>query len=66
MKLRITFYFFVISSFISFNSFSQEWVEMMKNPNVNFYETQTAFEAYWEGKIIEKGKGHKVFKRWEN
>lgn len=52
--------------FISNSSFSQQWVEMMKNPDANFYDTQAAFEAYWAGKTIQKGKGYKAFKRWEN
>jgi PKD repeat protein len=47
-------------------SFSQLWVEMMLDPNTNFYETQQAFTEYWEGKTIEKGKGFKQFKRWEH
>ncbi len=51
---------------ISNSSFSQQWVEMMKNPNANFYETQAAFESYWAGKTIQKGKGYKAFKRWEH
>ncbi|MFM7466625.1 MAG: hypothetical protein ACKO2O_01840, partial [Crocinitomicaceae bacterium] len=59
-KIYVVFWITISMLTISTSSFSQEWVEMMKNPNVNFYETQTAFEAYWEGKIIEKGKGHKV------
>ncbi len=47
-------------------SFSQLWVEMMLDPNANFYETQEVFNEYWEGKTIEKGKGYKQFKRWEH
>lgn len=47
-------------------SFGQLWVEMMHDPNANFYETQQAFNEYWEGKTIEKGKGYKQFKRWEH
>jgi hypothetical protein len=39
---------------------------MMQDPNVNFYETQRAFNNFWENKDIEKGKGWKQFKRWEN
>jgi PKD repeat protein len=38
---------------------------MMRDPNANFYEIQDAFNTYWEGKTIEKGKGYKAFKRWE-
>lgn len=42
-----------------------EWTDGMKNPEANFYETQHAFNNYWEGKTIGKGKGWKQFKRWE-
>jgi PKD repeat protein len=44
---------------------STNWVDMMQDPTVNFYDVQSAFYAYWEGKTIEKGKGYKQFKRWE-
>lgn len=50
---------------MGFSSYSQDYVQMMRNPNVNFYEVQQAFNTYWEGKKIEKGKGYKAFKRWE-
>jgi len=46
--------------------YSQSWVESMQDPNINFYDTQKEFEDYWEDKTIEKGKGWKQFKRWEN
>ena len=46
--------------------FSQQWVEDMLNPNNNFYDIQKEFNDYWENKTIEKGKGWKQFKRWEN
>ena len=46
--------------------YSQNWIDMMQNPNINFYDTKKEFEAYWENKNIEKGKGWKQFKRWEN
>jgi PKD repeat protein len=60
--------FSLLLVFFSLNifSFAQEWVEMMKNPNANFYEIQAAFENYWAGKTIQKGKGYKAFKRWEH
>ncbi|MCT4663689.1 MAG: T9SS type A sorting domain-containing protein [Flavobacteriales bacterium] len=41
------------------------WIEMMSNPEANFYETQKAFKLYWEGREITKGCGYKPFKRWE-
>ena len=55
--------------FFSILSFSQndstDWVRMMQDPSANFYDVQKAFNAYWNGKAIEKGKGYKQFKRWE-
>jgi PKD repeat protein len=46
--------------------FAQTWIDKMQNPNENFYDTQKDFEDYWENRNIEKGKGWKQFKRWEN
>ncbi len=37
----------------------------MLDPTANFYDVQTAFNNYWAGKTIEKGKGYKAFRRWE-
>ncbi len=51
---------------ISFNLHAQSWQEMIKDPSNNFFEIQDAFNAEWEGKEYEKGKGWKQFKRWEN
>jgi len=45
---------------------AQNWIDKMQDPNENFYEVQEEFNAYWENKTIEKGKGWKQFKRWEN
>lgn len=42
------------------------WIKMMQDPNANFYETQKAFNKYWEGREITKGCGWKPFKRWES
>jgi hypothetical protein len=41
------------------------WVTMMQDPKSNFYEVQKAFNLYWQGKEIQKGKGYKQFRRWE-
>jgi len=41
------------------------WIEMMQDPNVNFYSTQSSFKEYWRNKTHKKGDGWKVFKRWE-
>jgi len=41
------------------------WIDMMQDPNANFFETQKAFNEYWEGREMTKGSGYKLFKRWE-
>ncbi|MBK7212662.1 MAG: hypothetical protein IPH88_05060, partial [Bacteroidales bacterium] len=42
------------------------WIQMMQDPNANFFATQRAFNLYWQDRPIDKGKGWKPFKRWEN
>lgn len=54
--------FFIVPQFL----FAQNWIDRMQDPKENFYEVQEEFNAYWENKTIEKGKGWKQFKRWEN
>lgn len=44
---------------------AQTWVDMMLDPERNFYEVQAAFNDEWEGRSYERGKGWKQFKRWE-
>ena len=41
------------------------WVEMMQDPDANYFTTVHAFEKYWNNRTITKGCGWKVFKRWE-
>lgn len=41
------------------------WIEMMQDPNANFYDVQKAFNTYWAGKTPSKSSGWKQFKRWE-
>ncbi|MEA3477516.1 MAG: hypothetical protein U9R60_05005, partial [Bacteroidota bacterium] len=41
------------------------WIEMMQDPEINFYDVQRAFNTYWEGREVTKGSGFKPFKRWE-
>lgn len=41
------------------------WAEMMQDPGANFFETQAAFETYFESRDRQPGDGWKVFKRWE-
>ncbi len=42
------------------------WISMMQDPDVNFYQVQSAFNKYWENREITKGCGWKPFKRWES
>ena len=69
----------VTSLFISINLYGQAtgraavpdtadypfWVEMMQDPDANFYDVQRAFNTYWDGREVTKGSGFKPFKRWE-
>ena len=41
------------------------WIEMMQNPDANFFQTQRAFNIYWKDRVITRSHGWKVFKRWE-
>ncbi|MBN1199190.1 MAG: hypothetical protein JXA23_07545, partial [Bacteroidales bacterium] len=41
------------------------WIEMMQNPDVNFFQVQRAFDLYWANRPVTRGSGWKVFKRWE-
>ena len=61
---------------IPFISFSQDagskdyreyphWIEMMQDPEVNYYETVDAFHQYWQDRAERKSVGYNVFKRWE-
>jgi photosystem II stability/assembly factor-like uncharacterized protein len=44
---------------------SPYWIDMMQDPNANFFETQKAFYTYWQGRSTHRGDGYKPFKRWE-
>ena len=38
----------------------------LQSRGANFFETQAAFNAYWDGKEPTKGQGFKTFKRYEH
>jgi hypothetical protein len=69
-KIFISLFLATLSALMSIGQINSEqtrsWQDMMLDPNANFYDTQKAFYAYWEGKTPEKGMGYSVFKRWEN
>lgn len=58
--LSIPFFMLIAS-----NLTAQKWVEMMQDPEANFYDTQAAAEQYFETHPTGKGSGWKVYKRWE-
>ena len=41
------------------------WIQMMQDPDANFFQTQRAFNIYWKDRKVTRGCGWKVFKRWE-
>jgi PKD repeat protein len=41
------------------------WIEMMQDPDANFFQTQRAFNTYWKDRVVTRSHGWKVFKRWE-
>lgn len=41
------------------------WIELMQNPQANYYQTVRAFNLYWQNREIVRGSGYKPFKRWE-
>ena len=64
-KLNLTVFLTLLLSATTFAQNTPEWANMMRDPNANFYDVQASFNAYWNGRTIEKGKGYKAFKRWE-
>jgi PKD repeat protein len=44
---------------------AQKWVDMMHDPNANFYDVVAEFNSYWKNKPYERGQGYKAFRRWE-
>ncbi|MES2774652.1 MAG: T9SS type A sorting domain-containing protein [Bacteroidota bacterium] len=43
-----------------------KWQKMSDNKGATFYQVQEDFYKYWKDKKVEKGKGYKPFKRWED
>lgn len=41
------------------------WINMMQDPDVNFFQVQRAFDLYWADRPVTRSSGWKVFKRWE-
>lgn len=65
MKLRLKIFSFLFFLFTQFTLQSQQWVDKMQDTTQNFYSIQQEFNAYWQNKPYERGKGYKAFRRWE-
>jgi photosystem II stability/assembly factor-like uncharacterized protein len=43
---------------------AQLWVDLMLDGETNLHDVKAAFDAEWEGRGYERGKGWKQFQRW--
>lgn len=55
----------IVLGLVIVDAHAQYYLEYMRsNPDANFYEIETAVEAYYEGKDKGRGSGYKQYKRW--
>ncbi|MBL0329122.1 MAG: T9SS type A sorting domain-containing protein [Bacteroidetes bacterium] len=79
--LRKSIAFIACFSFLSTTSFSQDWVNKLQDPTVNFYDVQKSFNDYWKkeekkekfksffnfkNKTEKESEGYVLYKRWEH
>ncbi|MEA3446780.1 MAG: CUB domain-containing protein [Bacteroidota bacterium] len=52
---------------LTFSAMAQtpNWVKMMEDPTVNFYDVEKEFDDYFKNRDNGKGSGWKQFKRWK-
>ncbi len=43
---------------------AQQWVDLLMDDSTNVHTVKEAFDAAWEGRPYQKGKGWKQFQRW--
>lgn len=62
-KMGIFFLLLILSK----SGFSQktDWVDVFDQRSGSFYEVRKDFANSWKERKVTKGKGYKVFKRWE-
>jgi photosystem II stability/assembly factor-like uncharacterized protein len=66
LSIRINKSVLIIITLLVFSqTYAQQWVTSMQDPNISFFEVQRQFNEYFKNKEYEKGKGWKQFKRWE-
>jgi gliding motility-associated-like protein len=57
-------FFLAVLILLAYSAIGQP-VGNFRSPNPTFKEIRDSFNAYWNGRPIERGKGYKPFKRWE-
>ncbi len=43
---------------------AQAWVDLMLDGSINLHTVEEEFNAYWQGRPYQKGKGWKQYQRW--
>jgi PKD repeat protein/photosystem II stability/assembly factor-like uncharacterized protein len=49
----------------SISGFAQKYLQMMNDPEINFYDVKKEAEAYFSKVGKEEGSGYEFYKRWE-
>ena len=68
---KLSLLFFLVSFFV-FNASAQQmnWVQMMRDPSINFYDVQSAFNQYYNQYVLTHGKEPReengIFKKKEH
>ncbi|MBP6539537.1 MAG: fibronectin type III domain-containing protein [Saprospiraceae bacterium] len=61
-KVYFSFFFiFFVFGFLN----GQPWLSDPDKKDINFFEIQKQFNAYWKDKEVPRSSGYKPFKRWE-
>lgn len=67
IKQILLFAVVLTAFFTSLTLFSQKsFIELSDGSDMNFYRILELKEQEWDGVPLEKRKGYKQFKRWEN
>ena len=63
--LRTNLTYVLLCSLIPNALMAQKWVDMMSEPDANYFDIKASFYKDWGNKPYVKGKGWKQFHRWE-
>lgn len=50
--------------FITQTTFSQEWMDILKQENPNYFEAKKSYENYWKNRTFKKDGNTRIFNRW--